>query len=55
MKKYEVEITFANGNSQTQKADSNDNISAMNEALNRLEATEKAKVVNVGLICIGEY
>lgn len=50
MKKYEVVINFLNGEYKIKKAESNDNITALNLALNQLEENERLNVTSVNMV-----
>lgn len=47
---YQVHIAFKNGESCIKNADSNDNITAINMAVNRLTKEERAEVVRIELL-----
>lgn len=54
MKTFDVKITFENGKTQNKLEESNDKITAMNLALNRLDEKARGQVVNVEISDIDE-
>lgn len=55
MNNFWVEISFLNTPSQTLKVESNDNVTAFNMALNRLNSTEQSNVIGVKFTYISEH
>lgn len=54
MKTFEVKVTFLNGESQTKRSESNDTVTAINMAINRLNEDEKQNICNVNISCVSE-
>lgn len=54
MKTFDVKITFENGKTQNKLEESNDKITAMNLALNRLDEKARGQVVNVEISGVDE-
>lgn len=50
MQTYDVHFSFKNGESQVKKASSNDNITALNMAINRLNEEEKQSIIGIQLV-----